>query len=494
MRFLISRSVAFAIVVSLVVAIMAAATNAAAAAITSTQLTAAAPAFSGSCPVTMTFTGKITGAPGTTFRYGFNRVTNGVQQVQDMGATSIPAGGTLPVNDSFSINATTGANTFDQIYVHNIPGQPDVYSNKANYSVTCAPGGPPPNPAGGLTGMHRGSGLVTPDDLAHNPAAPTNITTSNDPLACNQHMANPFIAGLLCQPLASGGLFILWNWQPHTSCTACPQDVDGFRVYETDTIGLSAHRVTETSEGAAATVSVLSSPAGGFNGKCYAVSAYKGNQESTLGQRTCIGSAPRIGTVTATLKPSHMRESMQIKAAGTGILEPLDPLPYYCTGGIEHGGSSYLTIGFQFESSEHFTGDLYCNKIQRGGVMFDLGSLVGRPLQRAVLRLHVHYSSVGPLNDPYRRYASTSCVAELGVGKPGWWSSGGWIEAADWIGNPQRSGPNVNIDVTGVVRNWMNGADNNGFVLRGPSEDLGAFTNDTCFTFFDDETLTVEHF
>jgi hypothetical protein len=110
----------------------------AAAAITTTTLTATTPSYSGKCPVTEAFSGTIVGTPGTAFQYSFNRFINGAQQVQAIGAATIPTGGSLPVSDSFSIPAnSTGAN-FDQIWVHNIAGgQPDVYSPKATFNVAC---------------------------------------------------------------------------------------------------------------------------------------------------------------------------------------------------------------------------------------------------------------------------------------------------------------------------------------------------------------------
>jgi hypothetical protein len=107
------------------------------AAVTAT-LNAATPSYSGKCPVTETFGGTISGTAGTTFQYSFNRFINGAQQVQNIGAGTIPASGSLAVNDSVSIGSSTTGSTFDQVWVHNIAGgQADVYSGKASFSVTC---------------------------------------------------------------------------------------------------------------------------------------------------------------------------------------------------------------------------------------------------------------------------------------------------------------------------------------------------------------------
>jgi|ERR1700686_926159 len=110
----------------------------AAAAVTAATLNATTPSYNGKCPATEAFTGAISGTPGTTFQYSFNRYINGVQQVQNVGAGTIPASGNLAVSDSFSIaSSSTGVN-FDQVWVHNIAGgQADVYSVKASFTVTC---------------------------------------------------------------------------------------------------------------------------------------------------------------------------------------------------------------------------------------------------------------------------------------------------------------------------------------------------------------------
>jgi hypothetical protein len=110
----------------------------AAAAVTTATLTATTPSYSGKCPVNETFTGTIVGTAGTTFQYSFNRFINGAQQVQNVGAGTIPASGSLAVSDSFSVGSNSTGTNFDQIWVHNIAGgQADMYSNKATFAVTC---------------------------------------------------------------------------------------------------------------------------------------------------------------------------------------------------------------------------------------------------------------------------------------------------------------------------------------------------------------------
>lgn len=495
MRLATSFSAAFSIAALLVVARIPAQ-----AAVSAAALSAATPTYTGACPTTMAFTGTITGMPGTTFQYSFNRYINGVQQVHNVGAATLPGSGTLTVSDAIGISTSSTGINFDQIWVHNISGgQGDVYSNRAPFSVACgtgatptpgtSPGGTSPPGAAGKFG--RAQTLLDPDDAARNPAAPSDIKTSGDPKACAAHMANPLVAGLLCQPIAAAGkLFILWIWHPHPGCFHCPQDVDGFKIYQTDASRTTRTYLTQTSAGPGATVSVLNTPPGGFVGKCYSVTAYKGAKESTLAQPTCIASAPALGATTVTLPAAKVRSSTQSHYKITGAMGALKP------DSDEHSGRSDATLmaGFYHNATKEPEGDTSGNAIVRGAVLFDIASLLGRPLQKAVLHLHVgltHFSHDTYVNAP--RDDSMSCAQELGTGTTQWWTTTDWIEA-DWIDNPSRHGPSVDVDVTTTVRAWMNGAPNYGFVVRGDSEDLNVFRSDTCETTYDSATLTVTHF
>src|ERR1700687_4275443 len=95
-------TLSFVAVVVAAVALAAPAQAAVTAAITATT-----PSYAGACPTTMAFTGSISGPPGTAFQYSFNRYVNGIQQVQNVGAATMPASGTLAVSDSFSVASTS---------------------------------------------------------------------------------------------------------------------------------------------------------------------------------------------------------------------------------------------------------------------------------------------------------------------------------------------------------------------------------------------------
>jgi hypothetical protein len=470
-------------IVAIVVVSLVVLDHAPAAAAVSAVLTATTPSYTGNCPTTMAFTGTVSGAPGASFQYAFNRFINGTQQVVNIGAATLPASGILAVNDSMSIAATTGGNTFDQVWVHNIVGgQPDVYSAKANIKVTCGTP-PPPTPVptaipGATKGIDLSNPAVDPDDVAGNPARPTKIATSGDPKVCAAHISNPFIAGLLCAPIAAANkLFIVWAWQPHPKCTSCPQDVDGFKIYQTDAGGTTLTYLSKSSAGVGATAGVLDLPAGGFVGKCYTVTAYKGSKESHPGYRTCIGVAPTLGTTTVTLQPAHERSSYK-ERSDKGLINSENTTVHAPDG---------ASVGYAYNIEQRHP-DHVDNFVYRAAVMFDLGPMAGRPLQKATLHLHVSSSMVAK----YKQDNSKSCAAGLGTGQGAWWSNTDWIEG-NWLDTFSQAGPNVDVDVTSEVRSWMNGAPNYGFVLKGTDENLNAFTDAECLSNYD-LSLTVEYF
>jgi hypothetical protein len=445
------------------------------------SLTATTPTYTGTCPVAMNFTGTISGSPGTSFQYGFIHYVSGAQQIVNVGAATLPASGTLPVNDSMNIAATTGANTFDQLWVHNISGafQPDVYSAKASFSVTCGTlPSPMPNPSGSSAGSRLNKPVVPfldPDDDAGNPARPLNIITSTDPKVCGAHISNPIVGGLLCVPIAaSNKLFIVWTWQPH-NCTSCPQDVDGFKIYQTDASASAMTYLSKSSAGPGVTAGVLNVPGGGFLSKCYTVTAYKGAKESHPGYRTCIAAEPKLGTTTVTLQAAHVKSF--------GWYHDGDKNTYNTNG--------FLGVTRNFYFSKDLLGnDQSSTGIARGAAMFDLRALVGRPVQTATLHLHIKDGWI-TANGPHE--TSVSCGDEIGTGTTAWWIYDDFVQA-NWLEPISKVGPNIDVVVTGPVRNWLNGAANYGFVLRSSQEDVKSAATEICDATYDPPTLTVEYF
>lgn len=124
--------------------------HAANAQITGTTLSASPPSFSGSCPTTVTFSGQVTGQPGTTFWVTFYWLS-GTTFSGDFVET-MPANGSVPVQ--FSISVPKSTLDYMQIRVSHISsGQADVWSSGAQYSVDCKfnPGVLPPGTRFGKT-------------------------------------------------------------------------------------------------------------------------------------------------------------------------------------------------------------------------------------------------------------------------------------------------------------------------------------------------------
>jgi hypothetical protein len=109
-------------------------------------LSAGQPSYAGSCPTTVSFSGVVTGMPGTAFWYTFAWL-GGKEFSGDFVAT-MPASGSLPIQ--FPVTVTGSVTDSMQVRVSHISGgQADLYSNSAGYSVACKfdPGVlPPPVP------------------------------------------------------------------------------------------------------------------------------------------------------------------------------------------------------------------------------------------------------------------------------------------------------------------------------------------------------------
>lgn len=125
-------------------------THAAHAQITGATVSTSQPSFAGDCPTTVSFTGLVTGQPGTTFWVTFFWLS-GTTLSGDFVET-MPASGSLSVQ--FPISVTKSTTDHMQIRVSHISGgQADMWSNGAEYSVACKfnPGVLPSNTRFGKT-------------------------------------------------------------------------------------------------------------------------------------------------------------------------------------------------------------------------------------------------------------------------------------------------------------------------------------------------------
>lgn len=236
------------------------------AAVTASSLSIVGPnPLTAKCPVNVGFTGTISGSPGTIFTYSFNRFVNSVQKVVNGATVTMPSSGSIAVNDSVPISSSTSGSTFDQIWVHNISGgQADVYSNTANFTVTCQSGG-----AGAV--MHV---LIVSTAVP----TPTGVVSTRDINLCAAH-----INMLFCKAAINAGQeAIVWEW----SGNATYPSLDGYKVYRVDRGHNDLVVTTSAGDGFHGT---FIGAAGIAYGRCYVVTGYKGSNESARSAQTCVG-------------------------------------------------------------------------------------------------------------------------------------------------------------------------------------------------------------
>ncbi len=215
------------------------------------------------CPVNVKFTGTIAGAPGTTFTYSFNRFINSVQNVVNGGTMTMPGSGSIAVNDSIPIVASTSGTTFDQVWVHNISGgQPDVYSNTSTFSVTC-----------GSVTMPVMQGVIVSVAVA----APTNVIATRDVNLCAKH-----INMLFCKAaIDSSDQPLVWDWAGNASYPT----LDGYKVYRVDR---GHHDLVETTSAGDGVHGTFIGAMGLANGRCFVVTGYVGSHESVPSAQACV--------------------------------------------------------------------------------------------------------------------------------------------------------------------------------------------------------------
>ena len=431
----------------------------------------------GACPVSISFSGSIKGTQGTVFTYSFNRFVNGVQQVVNVGTTTMPPSGSIAVNDAIAISSSTSGATFDQIWVHNISGgQADVYSNKAAFTVNCQAPGPTSPP------VFRVGNTRHPNfPLTLVPQAPTSFTNTTDPSACAAH-----VNLLFCNAsLQAGDLALIWNW----SDPSYPS-LDGYRVFRVD--GGRHQKVVESSVGKDITGTFLHTPP---TSACFVVAAYVGTTQGSDSRPYCFGGAAFVAT-TAYI-PNHIKIAYNINGNSTGfggaLLQVAGGSPFSSDNGVHAFANQFGEVGWWHFTNKDWLGDSFTNGYARSGVAYDLSSLSGKHVYKAVMRMHMYGANTKGNLDTGN---FTECAAWILPGIAPWWNDGNMIEdqfaSALSIGNA--AGPPVAIDVTSIVQSWQAGAPNYGFVLQGNDENLGVFYDGQCVSFFDpNPILEITH-
>lgn len=424
--------------------------------------------YVGPCPTTVSFTGSVTGTPGTQFTLSLNRFVDSVQQISNKGIMTVPASGSVSVSDSILIASSTSGQTFDQIWVHGISGgQSDVYSNKVNFSVTCAV---PPTPPPPIT-------------------APTNFKATTDPGVCGDHVA-PLFGALICgAALKDGDLVVVWDYPD-------PSTIDGFRIYNTTGGG---HTQIDTQSGM--TGKALKIKAADAKNMCFAVAAYKGSTQSADSNQYCTGAIGLTNIITINLPMNGYREVYHYSHEWENAT--------YCfyTRGLGPSFSpsgSQILVGFE-DFWDPGTDPFPCwEKIDhayRTAIKFDMGPLAGKKIWSATLSF-TNQQTVATMFGP-----PATCLTEMMYGTGDWSSAKDLIDGESYLDFPIGTGVNVNnskvhisnsnsykIDVSDAVRAWVTGSRPNfGFVFRGPRENY-AKDNDKCGSFFGNVTLAVEVF
>jgi hypothetical protein len=291
---------------------------------------------------------------------------------------------------------------------------------------------------------------------------PTGLTSTLDQKQCNDH--GGFAGGLACKAgLPNGMLALVWNY-----CDACK--ADGFHLYRVD--GGRRDAVSIPANGTSVTIALLDVPSDGFNGKCYAVTAYRGSSESAPSGQFCVGgSGNTIQTVS--LKPQHELTSEK-QAVAQSILA--------CQNGKTSGNATtkILAVGYYHYVNPKKACD-WNDKVDRLGLYFDMSTLMHKKISSAHIHLRVgwteYYDTSKGKTYNFSNYVtdhSTSCAARIGTGHEYWWEYSDWI-AGDVVLTPGRyTGPDVAYDVTQIVTGWASGSSNFGFVLLCEDEPQGA--------------------
>lgn len=309
-------------------------------------------------------------------------------------------------------------------------------------------------------------------------AAPTGLSYTTDGTKCGS-ILGPIIS-LACAGLSNGGVLLYWAW---ASCkdANCVQGIDGFHVYHR--IG-GASGLTEHTNRVAAPVKTVDNPAQDYTvldsarpGDCFQVTAYKGSAESDASATLCLPNDLSRGGSTISLAPAtnEIRSAHQGLIYDTGASLAVGDVP------MQDEELGKIHVGYSYNTDKGVT-DSAINNLYRGAFAFDLGALQGKAITSATLHLHVVSTELGM---PQQPNYNTSCARHLGLGTDQWWYATGWI-GGDFNWDLSSHGPDIQIDVTDAVRGWVQlGKENDGFVLKGADENIMAFTEDSCESYYD---------
>jgi hypothetical protein len=308
---------------------------------------------------------------------------------------------------------------------------------------------------------------------------PSGLATTQDPNTCGQHTV------LFCvQGFQTGQLLLVWDWNGPSA--------DGFNVYRVD----GGRRDRIASPSSFATGYFLAVPPGGFNGKCYAVTARGNNFETAASNRVCVGSINVARTIEYSLVYARSNDQVHLGQGGLAHHDAVEDQDY-----------AALRVGYEFKFNSPSIGpDDFTNSLYALGAYFgDLPETKNRSILNATLKLRVGTSYTvechggvmhggPPCNGTFTQEHIVSCLYWIDAGRDYWWTHNDRILGERILQVLEQTGPDTSYDVTQIVRSWQLGRQNFGFVLEGYYDNnLAARDNNRCFTDFDDIKLDVTY-
>jgi len=140
-----------------------------------------------------------------------------------------------------------------------------------------------------------------------------------------------------------------------------------------------------------------------------------------------------------------------------------------------------VLVGFRYWTDKRVTGDLYDNALFRAGFQFNIPNLQHHAITSATLTL-TRYGTTVYEDGNWDVPSSLSCAFDFGPAQSDWWDSRvSWLDA-DFGETFNGGGATLNANVIHDVQTWTAYGNNFGWVVKGPDENLAAFTENECLT------------
>ena len=289
---------------------------------------------------------------------------------------------------------------------------------------------------------------------------------------CGAHVGP--LGALVCPDMMkSGDLLLIWDWQAGDGFGP----VDGYRVYTGNGVNVNGGgfvgQLVATRPGTGVTLFDVPKPhdGRGYGGHCYAITAYAASRESKPSVPFCAGGGEtaRSASFTPVRQASIKRSTYKYKELGTE-----DNLARL----------GYAVVGYKYMAAQHITGDSENAEISRYAMQFDVTRIAGRKVFEAHVTLDILSGGGG----------RPDCTTSVALGTSDWWTER-WPDAAIF-GSPAMTVKNnqLSIDVTAPVTNWAGGRFNQGIILRNDDENLQAFQNKACESYYRNPVLAVTYY